>query len=170
MRVYVLGAILAGVCVWGYLQTKKLHDSDIEAFYQADAQLTVNHDADAQCAVLADDFHGSTATTLNGHSESQSSISKNLYCEQTHKFFDIMERFKKIAGHDVPVSYRNNVGEAVYSADHRSATVQVDYEYSLMDGKFMHVTGTRQETLVKRKGKVLLLSSDDRGSGTFGPQ
>lgn len=170
MRVYVLGAALLGVCVWGYLQTKKLSESDIQAFYQADAELTVKHDADAQCAALAEDFQGSSVSTVNGRRESQSSISKSLYCEQTHKFFDIMERFKKIAGHDVPVSYGNHVGEPVYSADHRSATVEVGYEYSLLDGKFMHVTGTRQETLVKRKGKVLLLSSDDRSSGTLGPQ
>jgi hypothetical protein len=170
MRVYVLGAALLAVCTWGYLQTKKLSDSGIESFYQADTETTVHHDADASCALIADDFRGSSSGLINGMAIPQDTIGKAELCGKQKKFFDMLESFKKRVGRDADVSYGMNFDEPVYSADHRSATVHVSYQYSLLGGHLMNINGTRVDTLVKRGGKVLLLASEDHSTGTLGAQ
>jgi len=76
MRGYVLGAALLAVGAWGYLQTKKLSDSGIEAFYQTDAETTGKHYTDASCALLADDFHGSSSGVINGMAVPQRTLGK----------------------------------------------------------------------------------------------
>lgn len=168
MRVYVLCAVLLAVCGWGYLQTKKLSDSGIATFYQSDADTTGKHDADASCALLADDFRGSTRSTFNGHAIASSAMSRTDYCSVQKQFYDRLAQIESRAGRSIGIDYHTSYGEVAYTPDHRSATVQVTYEYSLLGGKLMHITGTRTDTLVKRDGKVLLTTTDDRSTGTVG--
>src|SRR6187402_2610681 len=168
MRGYVLGAVLLAACGWGYLQTKKLSDGGIEAYYRADAETTFTHDPDASCALIADDFRGSSSGTLNGTAIAQNAIGKTQFCDQQKKFSDVLANFKKRVGRDADVSYATNFDTPVYAADHRSATVRVSYTYSLLGGRLLNITGNRVDTLVKRDGKVLLLATDDHLSGTMG--
>jgi hypothetical protein len=168
MRGYVLGAALLAVYVWGYLQTRKLTDNGIAAFYQADSETTVHHDADASCALIADDFRGSSSGVMNGTAIPQETIGKSELCGKQKKFFDMLENFRKRVGRDADVSYGMNFNDPVYAADHRSATVNVSYEYTLLGGHLLSIKGTRVDTLVKRGGKVLLLTSEDHSTGTVG--
>jgi len=168
MRAFILGAALVGVCVWGYLQTKKLSDSGIEAFYHADADTTGRHDADAACAMIADDFHADVTGTVNGRSFHKQVVSKADYCATQKDFFTRIEGLEKVMGRSSAVDYNVRFGNQVYAPDHRSATIQVNYDYSLLDGKLMHNTGNRVDTLAKVNGKVLLVAIEDHASGTVG--
>ena len=170
MRVYVLGAALLAVGAWGYLQTKKLSDSGIEAFYQTDAETTGKHYTDASCALLADDFHGSSSGVINGMAMPQRTLGKSEFCDNMKKFSDMLENVEKRLGRKADVAYNTNFTDPTYAADHRSATVHVTYQFTLLGGRLMNVHGTRVDTLVKRNGKVLLLASEDHTNGTIGPQ
>lgn len=170
MKGYLLGAVLLAACAWGYLQTKKLTASGIEAFYQTDAETTGHHYTDASCALLADDFHGSSSGMINGRAVPQRTIGKSEFCDNMKKFSDMLENFEKRSGRSAEASYSTNFTDPTYAADHRSATVNVSYRYSLLGGRLMNVHGTRVDTLVKRNGQVLLLASEDHTSGTIGPQ
>jgi len=166
MKGYVLGAVLLAACGWGYLQTKRLSDSGIEAYYRADAETTFNHDPDASCALIADDFHGSSSGTLNGTAYVTNAVGKAEFCRREKEFSDGFAAFKKRSGREADVSYNTNFDTPVYATDHRSATVRVSYTYSLLGGRLLNLSGTRVDTLVKRDGKVLLLATDDHLSGT----
>lgn len=168
MRGYVFGAVLLVGCGWGYLQTKKLSDSGIEAYYRADAETTFTHDPDASCALIADDFRGSSSGTLNGTAYAKNAIGKTEFCHREKEFSDGFATFKKRSGREADVSYNTNFDKPVYTADHRSATVRVSYTYSLLGGRLLNITGTRVDTLVKRDGKVLLLATEDHLNGTMG--
>lgn len=168
MKGYVLGAALLAVCAWGYLQTKKLSDSGIEAYYQRDSELTLQHDAEATCALIADDFRGSSSSTLNGTAVPRTTFGKADSCSTQKKIADMLETFKNRLGREPDVSYSVKPDAPVYAADHRSATVHVTYDYSLLHGHLLHLTGTRVDTLVKRDGKVLALATEDHSTVTMG--
>jgi hypothetical protein len=170
MKGYLLGAALLAACAWGYLQTKKLSGSGIEAFYQTDAETTGHHYTDASCALLADDFRGSSSGVINGMAVPQRTIGKSEFCDNMKKFSDTLENFEKRSGRSAEPSYSTDLTDTTYAADHRSATVHVAYQYRLLGGRLMNVHGTRVDTLVKRDGKVLLLATEDHTNGTIGPQ
>lgn len=169
MRTWILAAALLAVAAWGYLQTRKLSDGDVQAFYQAETQAVGTHDADAACALLADEMRADVQGTAAGQALSERGISKPAFCERQKTLFARIDRLEKAAGGSV-TDYHTQFGPPTYSADHRSATVQLRYEYSLMGGNLMRVKGIREDTLVKRKGKVLLVATVDRANATFGPQ
>lgn len=158
MRIYLLGAGLIVLAVWGYVHSRRLSDGAIADFYALDAKSTVDLDADASCALVADDFQGTSISTIRGEAVKQD-LNKAKFCEDMHRAVAILRQAAQAAHTEPNVNYSNQQNRVVFTPDHRGATIDMTYQ---LDIGRMHVSGQRTDKLVKRDGKVFLLGQDDR--------
>jgi hypothetical protein len=157
MRIYILGALLIVLAGWGYMHARQLSDSAIADFYVMDSKTTAELDVTASCALVADDFHGTSVSQIRGESVRQE-LDKAKYCDDMQKSIARLREAAEAAHVQLNVSYHNQQNSVVYASDHRSATVDVTYQFDI--GR-VHISGKRTDQLVKRDGKVLLVQQDD---------
>jgi hypothetical protein len=157
MRIYILGAVLIVLAGWGYMHARQLSESAIADFYVMDSKTTAALDVTASCAMVADDFHGTSVSQIRGEAVRQE-LDKAKYCDDVQKAHDLLRKAAEAAHVPLNVSYNNQPNNVVFAPDHRSATVDVTYQ---LDVGRMHISGKRTDQLVKRDGKVLLVQQDD---------
>ena len=157
MRVYMLGAVLIVLAGWGYMHARQLSDSAIADFYVMDSKTTAELDVAASCALVADDFHGTSVTQVHGETVREE-LDKAKYCDSMQESVTRLREAAEAAHVPLNVSYNNQQNNVAFAADHRSATVDVSYQFTI--GR-IHISGKRTDQLVKRDGKVLLTQQDD---------
>ena len=158
MRIYLLGAVLIVLAGWSYMHARQLSDSAIADFYVMDSKTTAELDVPASCALVADDFHGTSIVQVHGESVREE-LDKTKYCDAMQKSVVLLRKAAEDAHVPLNVSYHNQQNNVVFASDHRSATVDVSYQ---LDIGRVHISGKRTDQLVKRDGKVLLMQQDDR--------
>lgn len=158
MRIYVLGAVLVLLAGWGYMNSRRLSDSAIADFYVMDSKATADLNVVASCALVADDFHGTSIAQVRGETVREE-LDKTKYCDAMQKSIARLREAAEKAHLPLNVSYNNQQNQVAFAPDHRSATVDVSYQFDI---GHLHISGKRTDRLVKRDGKVMLVQQDDQ--------
>lgn len=149
MGMIIVGAALAGFGWWHFVGSRRLSESDVRAFLHAQDEAMQRLDSKALCAGMADDFHGTETTVMEGHRTVHSS-DKASECAQ----------YGKMAAMKGAVTGRseNKTLDIRFSPDHRQAAVTRSMDSYDQHRLIAH--GEVKSLLVRRDGRIVMIAGD----------
>jgi hypothetical protein len=161
MKKFLLLAMVAGAGWWYFIGSRTITEPEVVRFYQDLEAATLSRNPEALCALLADDFH-SVGTVDMGGRRNTLSQDKAQACEAYADMYKNFELLGDKMGGTLQLDSSYELKSVAIQPDGKSAIV--DYSSSLdVAGTIMNMRSRSTDTLVRRNGKVLMLSSDGKG-------
>jgi hypothetical protein len=162
----LLIVVLAVIGWYYFIGGRRISEDQISAFYQKQTEATLSRSPEALCALLADDFEGSSSGVVYGQRVAVTQ-NKEQTCESYRQMYSGIAQIGDKLGGMAQLDYQHDVDEVSISADRKSATASVRYTLNVA-GSVMRYRGRSTDTLVRRTGRVLLQRSEEEASVTGG--
>ncbi len=158
MTKIVLLVVLLAVGGWFWHDRNTLTPQKVEQFYDRQEHALLSRDAKALCELLADDLSGtSTVATITGRVTEE--LTKKTACESHEQMMKAVRDIGSSMGGIAQLDYNSRVDNVSIAANKRSA--QVTHRYALaVAGRMMHISGTSQDTVGMRMGRMVLIHSE----------
>lgn len=163
MRVWLLLLVLIGVALFYNLGGNRLDEQMVRDFYQRSEQALLAQDAEALCAMLAEDFQ-QTITLRVESQEKRETVDKPKYCRDLAASMEQVRRLQAAMGGRSPIEYRQTVVSVTLAPDKRSAEVEMRSTLA-MPG--VRMTSRNRDTVVRQRWKMLATHSE--GTTWMGP-
>jgi hypothetical protein len=140
-------------------QMSKLDEEIVYAYYQDNINATRRFDARAICSMYDKNFRA-VDISRSPQGESRIAMNRKQACDATRESFEILKKVVKETRAEPDFKY--TIESVTISLDRKQATVRM--RASMRIGKDFAVNTTGTETLVRRMGRVLSLSSDTKST------
>ncbi|MGL4409911.1 MAG: hypothetical protein ACRCTU_16130 [Zoogloea sp.] len=164
MKKPLLVVLALGAAWWYFVGGRKLDETKVRDFYQAQEVATFKREPETLCGLLAKDFHGkyTYSTNIPGHPR-EDEQNKAEGCEGYRQMYANFAELGDKMGGMLTMEYNYTLYSIKIAPDHKSATVDVGY---LMNagGALINIRARATETLIRRNGKVLLQRSEGSSS------
>lgn len=152
MKLTLLLLILAVVGGCGFIGNSTISDEDVRAFYQKYDEETLKRNPQGLCDLLADEYQSSKAGSKSAPRDKRQS------CDRIEAIFDDIEKMGEKMDGIMQLEAGHEISKLDISTDNKMATVEIFSSFDV-GGSFMNWRDKYTDTLIKRRGKVLLLKS-----------
>ncbi|WP_028452589.1 nuclear transport factor 2 family protein [Chitinilyticum aquatile] len=149
-KILLVVALLAAAGWWYFVASRSISVEQARDYYAQYEQAMLSRDPKAMCALLADDFQGSS---------NLGNINKKSTCADQEEFFSTIEQLGEKMGGMMQLDSRYEIQSVVLSPDKKQATVILSSELDV-GGSIINIKAQTTDTLIRRNGKVLLLRSE----------
>lgn len=162
MKKLLIAVLVAGLAGWYFVGDRKLSEQQVSAFYAELQRATLERKPDAICALLAEEFR-SEATITVGTVTRTDENDKSHTCDAYRNLYATWETLGEKMGGLLQLDANHTVHSISISPDGQSATVDISTSLDVA-GSLMSMRSRSTDTLVRRKGKVVMLRSVGVGS------
>jgi hypothetical protein len=162
MKKLVLVILIAGAAWWYFIGGRKLSEEKVVAFYRTQEAATLDRKPDVLCSLLADDFT-TTGTVAIGGTQRTATQNKTEVCDAYQELYATFEKLGDQMGGMLQLDSRYEIHSIEISADGKTATVDISTSLDVA-GSIMNMRAHTTDTLIRKNGSVLLVSSDGTGS------
>lgn len=149
-KILLVVALLTTAGWWYFVASRSISVEQARDYYAQYEKAMLTRDPKAMCALLADDFQGSS---------NFGNINKNSTCADQEKFFSTIEQLGEKMGGMMQLDSRYEIQSVALSPDKKQATVILSSELDV-GGSIINIKAQTTDTLIRRNGKVLLLRSE----------
>ncbi|MBE9609158.1 nuclear transport factor 2 family protein [Chitinilyticum piscinae] len=149
-KILFVALLLAAAGWWYFVASRSISEEQAREYYAHYEKAMLTRDPKAMCALLADDFQGSSNI---------GSIDKKSTCADQEEFFSTIAQLGEKMGGMMQLDSRYEIHSVTLSADKKQATVNLSSELDV-GGSIMNIKAQSTDTLIRRNGKVLLWRSE----------
>ena len=167
MKKLVIVVLIATAGGWWYfIGGRTLSDPLVNDFYRDLEIATLERKPEALCAMLADDFESVGIMTVGDQTQTGNQ-NKVQTCEGYQTLYESWEKLGEKMGGILQLDSKYTIHNISISPDHKAATVDMSSSLDI-GGSIMNLSARSTDTLVRRNGKVLMLSSVAKGTAGSG--
>jgi hypothetical protein len=160
MKKLLIVAIAAVGAWWFFVGGRTLTETQARAFYSDMERATLSRKPEELCKMLASDFSSGGTLAVGGMKVTQPTTQgKEDTCEGYRALYASWEKIGDKMGGVLQLDSHYEIHSVKLSADKKSATVDISSSLDVA-GSIMNMRARTTDTLVRRNGKVLLLSSE----------
>jgi hypothetical protein len=166
MKYILLVALIAGAGWWYFIGGRQLTEEQVKEFYRNLETAALDRKPEDLCALLADDFTASGTVAIGGW-RLAASENKAQSCQAYKDLYASWEKLGEKLGGELQLDTKYEIHSIDISRDGKTAAV--DYSSSLdVADNLTNIRSRSTDTLIRRNGKVLMLSSKGTGSVSSG--
>lgn len=157
-KILIVAIFLVGA-LWYWHERTTLSERKVLAYYDQIGEVLEAREPEGVCKLLAEDYQGSDSSSFGEEQGAERLFDRTQACSATREMF---ARFNDGADKNMSsllnFKYSYKVNSIQLSPDKKSATVDINYSLAT-SGNFMQIEAHSIDTLIRKKGKTLLLRS-----------
>ncbi len=161
MKKIILLSILGGLSWWYFIGDRKLTEEHVARYYEVQTAATLGRDPDKLCAQLANEYKSKISWIVDGKKIEQSR-NKEQTCENSETVYRDFEALGEKMGGILHLDYSHEIQDIRFSPDRKTATVDISFTLKV-GGSLITYTGHGTDTLIRKRGRTLLLHSEGAG-------
>ena len=161
MRILVLLVILGSVLWYFFVGSRRMDEDQVRAAYAQYFDAFHEDDGKGLCDLFDKDF-AATIKTKTPAGPIEEKATKSTSCENSTKFFAMKKTMEKKVGEELFFNIQYTIDEIELAPDKKSAKVLMHSEILLgtEQRRYMKITETQTDTLVRQVGKMKFTSTD----------
>lgn len=164
MKKLLVIAIAAIGAWWYFIGGRTITEVQARNFYSDMERATLSRKPDELCKLLASDFSSEGTMVMGGVKVAQPvAQNKDETCEGYRALYASWDMLGDRMGGILQLDSHYEIHSVKLSADKKSVTVDISTSLDVA-GSIMNIRSRTTDTLIRRNGKVLLLSSDGQVS------
>lgn len=158
MQKIILGVLLAFLGWWFMFGSRQLDADNVDTYYFKSQKALAERKPKEMCELLDKNFLIVSTTVTAGKTSAPSTQDRQQTCDGYDKMFDAWTEIGAQMGGLVQLDTDYTIHRVQISEDKKTATVEVTSDLRVA-GSLMRFRSRSTDTLIRRNGKVLMLTS-----------